>query len=180
MNYISTPIDFGDTLSSILPKRDLDSQAAMLDNLIELIAFTPRGSCSADPEFGFEYWNHEYVNIEYSTFNNGQVNTTADGTRREITKNECQDSIKRSLSIYAPQLKNAYVSVELNPADVEHQHRKKVQPKHLVSITVKGDLDSGISMKKYEKKVVFLMEPTTKCWINSQFHQNKKDKPVWI
>ena len=162
MNYISTPIDFGDNQSSVFPKRDIDTQAAMLDNLIELVAFTPRGSCSADPEFGFEYWNHEYVNIQYRTFNNGQVSTMADGTHREITKSECQDSIKRSLSIYAPQLKNVNVSVELNPADAKRQHRKRVQSKHLVSITVEGDLDSGISMNHYKKKVEFLMEPTAK------------------
>lgn len=164
MNYISTPIDFGDSLSSITPKRNIDSQTAMIDNLIELIAFTPYGSCAADPEFGFEYWNHEYVNIQYRTFNNGQVSTVADGTRREITKSECQDSIKRSLSIYAPQLKNANVSVELNSANAE-RHHKKVQPKHKVSITVEGDIDSGISVQHYKKEVVFFMEPTTKRWI---------------
>lgn len=165
MNYISTPIDFGDNLLSIQPKRDLESLTAMLDNLIELIAFTPRGSCSADPEFGFEYWNHEYVNIQYRTFNNDQVSTMADGTRREITKNECQESIKRSLSIYAPQLKNANVSVELTAADAKRQYRKKVQPKHIVSIVVEGDIDNGISVKHYKKDVVFLMEPTIKRWI---------------
>lgn len=165
MSYISTPIDYGDNQSSIRLDRDLDSLTAMLDNLIELIAFTPRGSCSADPEFGFEYWNHEYVNIQYRTFNNGQVSTMADGARREITKNECQDSIKKSLSFYAPQLKNAVVSVELNPADSQHRYRKKVQPKHIVSIKVEGDVDSGIGAQRYKKEVVFLMEPTTKHWV---------------
>lgn len=165
MNYISTPIGFGDNRSSIRLKRDLDSSTAVLDNLIELIAFTPRGSCSADPEFGFEYWNHEYVNIQYRTFNNGQVSTMADGARREITKNECQESIKQSLNLYAPQLKNVNVSVELNAADTKRQYRKKVQPKHIVSIIVEGDIDNGISVKHYKKEVVFLMEPTTKRWI---------------
>lgn len=165
MNYISTPINFGDDMSNVTPMRNLDSQTAMIDNLIEMIAFTPRGSCTADPEFGFEYWNHEYVNIQYRTFNNGQVSTMADGARREITKSECQDSIKKSLSIYAPQLKNTIVSVELNPADTRHQYRKKVQPKHIVSIKVEGDVDSGIGIQRYKKEVVFLMEPTTKRWV---------------
>lgn len=165
MSYISTPIDFGDDQSSVQPKRNLDSQTAMIDNLIELIAFTPRGSYTADPEFGFEYWNHEYVNIQYRTFNNGQVSTMADGVRREITKSECQESIKKSLSIYAPQLKNTIVSVELNPADIKHHYRKKVQPKHVVSIKVEGDIDSGIGVQHYMKEVVFLMEPATKHWV---------------
>ena len=162
MNYIGTPIDFGGNPSLILPKRDIGSQTAMLDNLVELIAFTPRGSCSADPEFGFEYWNYEYVNIQYRTFNNGQISTMYDETHREITKSDCQDSIKQSLSIYAPQLKNVNVSVELNPADAKRHYRKKVQSKHLVSIIVEGDLDGGISMNHYKKKVEFLMEPTAK------------------
>lgn len=162
MNYIGTPIDFDDKLLSIQPKRDLKSLRAMLNNLIELIAYTPRGSCSADPEFGFEYWNYEYVNIQYNTFNNGQVNTLAEGVHREITKNECQESIKRSLSIYAPQLKNVNVSVKLNPAGIKQQHTKKVQSKHLVSIFVKGDIDNGICEEPYDKEVIFLMEPTIK------------------
>lgn len=165
MNYIGTPIDFDDKSLSIQPKRDLQSLTTMLDNLIELVAYTPRGSCSADPEFGFEYWNYEYVNIQYDTFNNGQISTLTEGVHREITKNECQESIKRSLSIYAPQLKNVNVSVKLNPADIEQPHTKKVQSKHLVSIIVKGVIDNGISEEPYKKEVVFLMEPTTKRWI---------------
>jgi len=162
MNYISTPIDFDDNQLSIQPKRDLKSLRTMLDNLIELIAYTPRGSCSADPEFGFEYWNYEYVNIQYNTFNNGQISTLAEGAHREITKNECQESIKRNLSIYAPQLKNVNVSVELIPAGIKQQHTKKVKSKHLVSIFVIGDIDNGICEEPYNKEVVFLMEPTIK------------------
>lgn len=163
MKYIRTPLAYGDDASQTLLERDLDSQAAFLDNLIEIVAFTPRGSFAADPEFGFEYWNHEFANIQYRSFNNGQTSSFATGTRQEITKSECQNSIKQSLAAYAPQLKNVMVSVELNPANNERQQKKKLS-KHLVTIIVEGDMDSGISTKRYRKEINFLMEPTSKRW----------------
>ena len=46
---------------------DLDS---CINNILELIVFTPKGTFSADPEFGFEYWNHEFSNINVREFNN--------------------------------------------------------------------------------------------------------------
>ena len=58
MSFISTPLVFRHSGASIL--RDINDRITMLDNLVELVVFTPRGSFTADPDFGFEYWNHEY------------------------------------------------------------------------------------------------------------------------
>ena len=135
----------------------------MLDNLVELIVFTPRGSFNGDPDFGFEYWNHEYSNVHYREFNNEQTRLSYDGLYNEITKKECQESIRQSLSTYAPQLKQVLVSMELNSAEAEKQRKKKVPSKYVVKITVEGIIDDGLGTTcKYEKSVIFLMEPTAK------------------
>ena len=135
----------------------------MLDNLVELIVFTPRGSFNGDPDFGFEYWNHEYSNVHYREFNNEQTGLSSGGLYNEITKKECQDSIRQSLSTYAPQLKQVFVSMELNSAEAEKQRKKKVPSKYVVTITVEGIIDDGLGTTcKYEKNVMFLIEPTAK------------------
>lgn len=93
MNYIKTPISYAEEQCFI--ERNLDDSVKMLDNLIELIVFTPRGSFNADPDFGFEYWNYEYANVHYKDFNNDQNNNYVNGLYSEITRQECQESIKK-------------------------------------------------------------------------------------
>ena len=163
MSYISTPLAYKSSSNGLHIKRDLTSEIEQLDNLVELIAFTPRGSFLADPDFGFEYWNHEYSNIQYRTFNSGQGGLFGDKTSQEVTKLECQESIRQSLMTYAPQLTRVEVAVELNAAQLgEQQNGRKIQSKHMVTIHVEGDFDNGIGSYKYEKKVEFLLEPSAK------------------
>ena len=163
MNFISTPLAYQSSSTELLINRNLDSKVEQLDNLIELIAFTPRGSFFADPDFGFEYWNHEYSNIQYRTFNSGQGGLLGGKTSQEVTKLECQESIRQSLLTYAPQLTKVEVAVELNAAQYsERQHKRKIQSKHIVSIVVEGEFDNGIGTSRYKKKIEFLMEPSAK------------------
>lgn len=163
MRFISTPFNYVKTQPEVVVKRNIETEVAMIDNLLELIVFTPRGSFLADPEFGFEYWNHEYTNIQYSSFNSGQTGFLGNKATQSITKAECQASIRQSLFMYAPQLTHVDVTVELNPAtDNERQKGKKVQSKHLVSVHVEGEIGDGISTQHYSKSIVFLMEPTSK------------------
>lgn len=163
MNYISTPLAYLGSNSVLSLERDFNDRIAAIDNLVELIVFTPRGSFLADPDFGFEYWSHEYANIHYRTFNNGQALMTADGLYHEITRAECQESIRRSLNNYEPFLKDVNVSIELGAASMERQKKKKVMSKHVVRIIVEGSLENGPgTCCSYKKEVVFLMEPTTK------------------
>lgn len=163
MKFASTPISFSSDESSISIIRDIDELISMLDNLVELIVFTPKGSFVGDPDFGFEYWNHEYSNVHYREFNNEQTGMLSEGLYNEITKKECQDSIRQSLSTYAPQLKQVIVSMELNSAEVANQRKKKVPSKYIVTIKVDGIIEDGLGTTcKYEKDVMFLMEPTAK------------------
>lgn len=163
MSFIGTPLAYQSPSSELRIKRNLQSEVEVLDNLMELIAFTPRGSFLADPDFGFEYWNHEYSNIQYRTFNSGQGGMLGDKTSQGVTKLECQESIRQSLLTYAPQLTKVEVAVELNAAQYsERQHKRKVHSKHVVSIVVEGDLDNGIGTTRYKKRIEFLMEPSAK------------------
>ena len=135
----------------------------MLDNLVELIVFTPRGSFVADPDFGFEYWNHEYANVHYREFNISQTGKIANGLYNEVTKKECEDSIRTSLATYEPMLKNVIVSIELDTTEGKSMRRKKVASKYEVNVVVEGRIDDGLgTLVPYRKVVVFLIEPTVK------------------
>lgn len=161
--FISTPLTFIELHSgnAVHLGRDIDNRIEMLDNLIELIVFTPRGSFDADPDFGFEYWNHEYSNIHYMDFNNDNSGTAI--SYNEVTKRECQESIRLSLLTYYPQLKNVTVLIDLAIADAEKQRRKKVMSKYSVKVTVKGVISDGLGTNRdYSKDVIFLVEPTAK------------------
>ena len=164
MHYINTPIEFIATDDSVAMNRGIEKRIIMLDNLVELIVFTPRGSFSADPDFGFEYWNHEYSNIHYRDFNNNHTGMGLYDLCNDVTRKECQESIKKSLETYEPQLKHVDVFIELNSIDEGKQHKtKKVFSKYEVSVRVTGVLGDGLGMvKKYEKRVMFFMEPTVK------------------
>ncbi len=161
--FISTPLAFVERSGNkaVHLGRDIDDRIMMLDNLIELIVFTPRGSFDADPDFGFEYWNHEYSNIHYMDFNNDNSGTAI--SYNEVTKSECQESVRQSLLTYYPQLKNVSVLIDLAIADAERQRRKKVLSKYSVKVTVKGVISDGLGTNRdYSKDVIFLVEPTAK------------------
>ena len=163
MYFSSTPLTFDNTGTGIRIVRNLEDNILALDNLIELIVFTPKGSFSGDPDFGFEYWNHEYSNVQFRDFNNEQKGLSAMSLCNEISKKECEESIRQSLSTYAPQLKQVFVSMKLLSPETDNQHKKKIPSKYMVEITVNGDIDDGLGTgHQYEKKVLFYMEPTAK------------------
>lgn len=163
MNYLKTPLAFNNTDSKSQLVRTIEDRIKMLDNLVDLIIFTPRGSFDADPDFGFEYWNHEYSNIHYREFNSEHTGYSGNGLNDEVTKEECKKSICQSLESYEPQLKDVNVSIEINAAEVEKQRRKKVLSKYVVTISVEGIIDDGLgTTTPYKKDVIFLMEPIAK------------------
>lgn len=161
MGYIKVPISYNTKSNSSEIKREIEDRTTMIDNLIELIVFTPRGSFPADADFGFEYWNNEYSNVNFRDFNNGQNGALVNGLYNEITRKECQESIKRSLETYDVLLKQIDVSIELRSVDSEQ--RKKITSKFQVVVKVTGMLEEGLgTFTPYKKEISFLMEPTVK------------------
>lgn len=163
MNFINTPLAFHNSGSSVDLDRRIKDIKAMIDSLLELIIFTPKGSFLADPDFGFEYWNHEYTNINYKNFNNGQAIISSDGSRHEITKAECQDSIRNSLSEYVPQLTHVSINMELSSAFEGGFRNPDIKSKHTAKIVVEGSIENELgTFIPYRKEILFFTEPTFK------------------
>lgn len=162
MGFIKTPLSYES--DSLIIARNLKERIAMIDNFIELIIFSSKGSFVADGDFGFEYWNHEYSNIHFRSFNSGQNLLYGNGTYSEVTLQECKESIEKSLAIYEPQLKQVGVLIELDGVKKEtNSDNNKIMSKYKVSIKVTGVLEDGLgTFTSYKKEVSFLMEPTAK------------------
>ena len=162
MKFISTPLVFTHNGAQML--RNIEDRLAMLDNLVELIVFTPRGSFEADPDFGFEYWNHEYSNVHYREFNTNQGGLlNQGGLKNEVTRKECEESIRISLATYEPMLKQVPVSIQLDSAMAKQRLKRRIASKYEVNVIVEGKLDDGLgTMRPYRKNVVFLVEPTVR------------------
>jgi len=161
MTFIKTPLTYEDNTGIIA--RNLGERIEMIDNFIELIVFSPKGSFIADDDFGFEYWNHEYSNVHFRSFNHGQNGTYSNGLYNEVTLKECKESIEKSLSVYEPQLKQVNVSIELGSIKTENESNHKLLSKYEVTIIITGVLDDGLgTIAPYKKEISFLMEPTVK------------------
>lgn len=140
-------------------ERSRDTLEQSIDSTLDLIVFTPRGRFIADPEFGFEYWNHEFANINVREFNNSAMVLTANAhATSEITRRQCEQSLKESILAYEPRLRSPEVRVEL---DVNTRVlRRNMQSKYEMRIHVSGAIDDGLGVSRpYEKRISFMVEP---------------------
>ena len=157
-SYLKTPLLIMSNDGVRILNRPLQDEVPKLDNLVELVVFTPRGSFVADPDFGFEYWNHEYTNVYLRDFSNGQKTIAT-----EVTRKVCEDSIRKSIASYVPTLKHVDVEMQLLELSNSKQSKRKTSSKYEVIVEVKGELDNGLgTMRPYSKTIRFLMEPTAK------------------
>lgn len=130
-----------------------------IDRLLELIVFTPKGSFSADPEFGFEYWNHEFSNLDVREFNNSYLDLMGASRRPGgITRRKCEASLRDTIAAYEPRLRAPEVKVEL---DVNTRTgRRNMQSKYEMCVTISGAIDDGLGITRaYEKRIAFMVEP---------------------
>lgn len=142
-----------------LIKQEECSLENCIDKILDLIIFTPRGSFSGDPEFGLEYWNHEFSNINIREFNNSYIRliSTA-GEMNEISRRECEESIRNSIMTYEPRLHHPTVKIGLNPCG--NNQKKQQKSKYEMHITITGDIDDGLGVcRQYEKRFFFMVEP---------------------
>lgn len=162
MQYISTPLTILDNGSQLTIQRSIEEVITLLDNLVDLIVFTPKGTFSADPDFGFEYWDYEYANVSENLFNNN-VPMSAAEQGGEGAKTRCQNSVKQSLATYAPQLKDVEVTMQIERTGDMKPARRKVASRRRVDVMVQGYIDDGLGTRVlYTRPVVFLMEPTAR------------------
>ncbi len=133
-----------------------------IDSIIDLIVFTPKGSFSADPEFGFEYWNHEFSNINVREFNNSYIGIM-DNTRslNDISRKQCEQSIHDSILAYEPRLLSPEVKIELEINNI--LQNRNYQSKYAMRILISGSIDDGLGVfRPYEKRISFMVEPIAK------------------
>lgn len=152
-------IDF--SKSPILEQETGDIEKS-IDNILDLIVFTPKGAFIADPDFGFEYWNHEFANINVREFNNNYLGMVSNvKTLNEISRKQCENSLKESILCYEPRLHQPDVKVEL---DINNKKSRKSMPsKYEMRIMITGSLDDGLGiMRPYEKRISFMVEPIAK------------------
>lgn len=162
MNFISSPIHFTTSERSVGIARDIEERITMMDNLVELIAFTPRGSFNADPDFGMEFWNQEYSNVNDEQFNNN--NTGRDEYHPESLKERCEMCIAESLMAYAPeslQVRDIKVLMNLQDTGANHHGSHKVYSHHEVVLFISAKLDDGLGTTcDYSRELSFMVEPT--------------------
>lgn len=154
--HIPLSIDF--SRSPVL-SQDGGDLCNAIDRMLELIVFTPKGSFIADPEFGFEYWNHEFSNINIREFNNNYLGMVSNsGKVNEISRKRCEQSLKESILNYEPRLIQPEIRVELY-ANVR-RNRRNLSSKYEMRIAVTGSIDDGLGvMMPYEKIISFMVEP---------------------
>lgn len=158
-SHIPLSIDF--SKSPILEQETGDREQS-IDNILDLIVFTPKGSFIADPDFGFEYWNHEFSNINVREFNNNYLGMVSNlKTLNEISRKQCEISLKESILCYESRLHQPDVKVEL---DINNKKSRKSMPsKYEMRIMITGFLDDGLGiMRPYEKRISFMVEPIAK------------------
>jgi len=160
-NFIHIPVSVNFAASPVLGQEAGDIESS-INNILDLIVFTPKGSFAADPEFGFEYWNHEFSNINVREFNNNYLGMLSN-TRslNDISREQCENSLKESIMTYEPRLQQPDVKVEL---DINgRKSRRNMQSKYEMRILITGSLDDGLGVTHpFEKRISFMVEPIAK------------------
>lgn len=160
-SFSHIPLSINFSASPILEQESGDVEKS-IDGILDLIVFTPKGAFIADPDFGFEYWNHEFSNINVREFNNNYLGMVSNvKTFNEISRKQCEKSLKESILSYEPRLQHPEVRVELDIND--KKSRKSMPSKYEMKILITGSLDDGLGiMRPYEKRISFMVEPIAK------------------
>lgn len=160
-NFTEIPLNI--TFGSVpVLSRETGDIESCIDSIIDLIVFTPKGSFSADPEFGFEYWNHEFSNINVREFNNSYIGMMSNlQSFNGISRRQCEASLKESILTYEPRLLKPEVKIEL---EINQKiSRRNSQSKYEMKILISGAIDDGLGVtRQYEKRIAFMVEPIAK------------------
>lgn len=160
-DYIAIPLAINFDGTPVLKKETGDIERC-ISNILDLIVFTPKGSFSADPEFGFEYWNHEFSNIDVREFNNSYIGMMSNtDSANDISRQRCETSLRESILTYEPRLLKPEIKIELEINS--RYHKRNTRSKYEMRILITGFIDDGLGVdRQYEKRISFMVEPVTK------------------
>lgn len=174
MFYSASPIIFSrnEETQEVNISRTLSDPVQVLDNWVDTIIFTAIRRFKADEEFGFSFWDNEFIAMNLNDFNNGVDYTTIQDKQNRVSRismssagvKVCEESIRTSLNYYLPYLKDINVSVSLSyERDKNTFGRKGEKSKYVVRVVATGrtvfDEYSGTRDGEYHKNATFFMDP---------------------
>lgn len=172
MKYCNAPILFcrNNENGSIQVARPLNEVTLVIDNWIDTVIFTAIRRFKADEDFGFSFWDNEFIAMNLTDFNNG-VDYKIVTKRKGVEEREqmssagikvCEQSILNSIHYYIPYLQDVSVQVSLSYEKGKISHRGQPS-KYVVRVKIKGrtcyDEYSGTREGDYQKEAIFFMDP---------------------
>lgn len=171
MQYSNSPIRFvNDDQLNLRIDRPLSNISSVIDNWVDTVVFTSIRRFKADEEFGFSFWDNEFIAMNLIDFNHGadykivkrkndreeKVQMSRSGIR------QCERSVRDSIMYYIPFLKNLEVEVQLS-MEKNKLTRRGENSKYVVRVLVKGRLTYneyvGTREGEYHREVEFFMDP---------------------
>lgn len=174
MLYSASPISFtrDESGGSLQLTRTVSDPIAVIDNWVDTIVFTAIRRFKADEDFGFSFWDNEFIAMNLNDFNNGvdyKVVTAPDRSERKQQMSSagirvCEQSIVNSLRYYVPYLKDVNVTVSLSyERDRLTMGGRGDNSKYVVRVHVRGrtyfNEFSGTRDGEYRKDATFFMDP---------------------
>lgn len=171
MNYSDSPIRFvSDGQLNLQIERPLTSVTAMIDNWVDTVVFTSMRRFKADEDFGFGFWDNEFIAMNLVDFNNGadykivkKKNNTEEKVQMSRTGiGQCEKSVRDSIQYYLPFIDDLEVEVQLS-MEKSRYSRKGENSKYVVRVLVKGRMTYnefiGTREGDYHREVEFFMDP---------------------
>ena len=171
MHYSNSPIQFvNDEQLNLQIERPLSNVSSVIDNWVDTVVFTSIRRFKADEEFGFSFWDNEFIAMNLADFNHG---TDFKIVKRKNNREEkvqmsragirqCEKSVRDSIAYYIPFLKNLEVEVQLSMEKNKYSRRGE-NSKYVVRVLVKGRLTYneyiGTREDEYQREVEFFMDP---------------------
>ena len=123
------------------------SVKASIDDFIDLIVFTHPGECKFAYDFGFNFWEKEFLNLTVDGFNNS-----------EYPRKFYEENLKEVIQRYESKLTDVKVEIFLSDEDIMI---RKYNIRFFVVIAVNGFI-KGIQKEPYRKNVVFSLGPVVR------------------
>ena len=171
MHYSNSPIRFiNDEKLNLQIERPLTNVSSVIDNWVDTVVFTSIRRFKADEDFGFSFWDNEFIAMNLVDFNHetdfmivkhkNKLEEKVQMSRASI--GQCEKSVCDSISYYIPFLEDLKVKVQLSMEKNKYSRRGE-NSKYVVRVLVKGRLtyNEYVSTREgeYHREVEFFMDP---------------------
>ena len=171
MHYSDSPIRFvNDEQLNLQIDRPLSNVVSVINNWVDTVVFTSIRRFKADEEFGFSFWDNEFIAMNLVDFNHGadfKIVKRKNNREEKVQMSragirQCERSVRDSILCYIPYLKNLEVEVQLSMEKNKFSRRGE-NSKYVVRVLVKGRLTYnefvGTREGEYQREVEFFMDP---------------------